>query len=535
MTICFLNSQSIRNKVDVIEEYIIEKDLDILTIAETWLKKVDELITRLITPNGYTLDHIDRQGKVGGGVAVICKSELSPRMDPLRTFTSFEYMSLVVSPSKSLNIRICVIYRPPVVKDVPVSTFFDQFSELLSSFITEKHKLLILDDFNFHMDICNDDNAEKMNSILSDFGLQQHVTSPTSKSHHILDLVISRECDDLITESPVIDTFISDHAAIISKLNFPKLKKQHTEFSYRNMKSIDIVSVKNDIINSSLLLEPKDNLDDLVDQYNECLSEILDQHAPVITCREKNKESMPWYIDEIKTEKRMMRRHERKWRKSKSNEHYKSFCAQKTKYAKTIRNSKITYYNTLVRTNENDQKVLFKIVKDLSKKTKETPLPAHESKEDLANEFGNYFIEKIDKIRENFSSIEGFDKYDIREFDIPPLDSFKPISTDDVKKLIMKSPTKSCILDPIPTTLLKECVDELLPVTTMIVNMSLSEGMMPSKFKHAVITPLLKKPGADLNFKNYRPVSGLPFLSKVIEKAVSRQLSDPRISIRVQI
>ena len=56
--------------------------------------------------------------------------------------------------------------------------------------------------------------------------------------------------------------------------------------------------------------------------------------------------------------------------------------------------------------------------------------------------------------------------------------------------------------------------------------MSLSEGMMPSCFKHAVITPLLKKPGADLNFKNYRPVSGLPFLSKVIEKAVSQQLSE---------
>ena len=49
---------------------------------------------------------------------------------------------------------------------------------------------------------------------------------------------------------------------------------------------------------------------------------------------------------------------------------------------------------------------------------------------------------------------------------------------------------------------------------------------MPEAFKHAVITPLLKKKGLDLIYKNYRPVSGLPFLSKVIEKVVSKQLTE---------
>ena len=141
------------------------------------------------------------------------------------------------------------------------------------------------------------------------------------------------------------------------------------------MKEIDIDSVKNDIINSSLLLEPNDNsLDDLVDQYNNCLSQILDKHAPVKTWKGKIRKSMPWFVEEIKTEKWKMRRYERKWRKSKLSEHYRLFSLQRTKYAKTIRNSKITYYNTLVKTNENDQKGLFKIVKDLSKKNKETLL-----------------------------------------------------------------------------------------------------------------------------------------------------------------
>ena len=90
----------------------------------------------------------------------------------------------------------------------------------------------------------------------------------------------------------------------------------------------------------------------------------------------------------------------------------------------------------------------------------------------------------------------------------------------------MKAPSKTCILDPIPTALLKSCIDELLPITHKVVNLSLTTGVMPNLYKHAIVIPLLKKPGADLVFKNFRPVSTLPFMSKIIEKAVSQQLSE---------
>ncbi|MGB5557614.1 MAG: reverse transcriptase family protein, partial [Paracoccaceae bacterium] len=90
---------------------------------------------------------------------------------------------------------------------------------------------------------------------------------------------------------------------------------------------------------------------------------------------------------------------------------------------------------------------------------------------------------------------------------------------------IMKSPTKSCILDPIPTSLTKQHLDDLVPIVTDIVNASLSTGSVPSQFKQAVVTPLLKKSGLDCNvLKNYRPVSNLPFISKILEKVVLAQL-----------
>ena len=86
-------------------------------------------------------------------------------------------------------------------------------------------------------------------------------------------------------------------------------------------------------------------------------------------------------------------------------------------------------------------------------------------------------------------------------------------------------PKKSCSLDPIPASLLFDCLDEIVPCITMIMNASLSSGSVPSLFKHALVNPLLKKSTLDPEIlKNYRPVSNLPFLSKVLERIVLTQL-----------
>ena len=81
------------------------------------------------------------------------------------------------------------------------------------------------------------------------------------------------------------------------------------------------------------------------------------------------------------------------------------------------------------------------------------------------------------------------------------------------------------MLDPIPISLTTECLSDLLPLITRIVNSSLCSGAVPPQFKQAVVTPLLKKPGLDPNdLKNFRPVSNLPLISKILEKVVLTQL-----------
>jgi len=102
------------------------------------------------------------------------------------------------------------------------------------------------------------------------------------------------------------------------------------------------------------------------------------------------------------------------------------------------------------------------------------------------------------------------------------LDCLKEYSKDEVKKRLKP---KSYSIDPIPTFILHEFLDDLLPFITGMCNKSLSEGHLPSSQCHALITPIIKKAGqSHSDFQNYRPISNLTFISKLVERMVSHQL-----------
>ena len=103
--------------------------------------------------------------------------------------------------------------------------------------------------------------------------------------------------------------------------------------------------------------------------------------------------------------------------------------------------------------------------------------------------------------------------------------SFQPITTDYLHSAIIKCVPKSCELNPIPTSLLLECLDTvLLPTMTSIINDSLMSGVFPFSYKSAIVATLLKKPLNPNDLKIDRLVSNLSFMSKLLEKVVVSQL-----------
>ena len=168
-------------------------------------------------------------------------------------------------------------------------------------------------------------------------------------------------------------------------------------------------------------------------------------------------------------------------------------------------------------------KQLFQNFNTILGKSRSSPLPSTFDSDDLPNVFSDYFTEKIRTIRNNFPP-PNLTACPDTSFAGNPLLTFESVTDEFVLKIINSASAKSCELDPIPTTLLYENLDILLPTITNI-NTSLTTGIVPPDLKTAIVKPLLKKPSLDKNLlKNYRPISNLPFLSKILEKVVLHKL-----------
>ena len=163
----------------------------------------------------------------------------------------------------------------------------------------------------------------------------------------------------------------------------------------------------------------------------------------------------PWFNNDIKQAKCERRRAERKWRSSRSDSDYVYFKAKKNQVIFLMNNARSKFYTAFINENSYNQRKLFQATAKLLKST--VPLPQCDDDKVLANNFGNYFISKIKKIHSTLYT-RCPDKSVLSDEQINCyFSSFHPVSEDTVRDLISKAPSKSCILDPIPTKLLKDC------------------------------------------------------------------------------
>ena len=263
----------------------------------------------------------------------------------------------------------------------------------------------------------------------------------------------------------------------------------------------------------------------LYDQYVHGLSHILDRHAPLVSSL-KTKQRDDWLSESHRLSKSLRHQFEHAWRKDKS-QYNRSHLRRQITWCNHLANRyKTVYYKKLISDNSHDSKKLWRELHKVLHRSHSTTLPTCESSKSLADRFATFISNKIMKIHESFSSSESCDMVH-PPFHPPKLTVLTQVTQDEIGKIISKSPTKSCLLGPLPTFLIKECIDTLLPSITKLVNCLLPEGLVPDGLKKAVVTPLMKRASLPVeDLKNYRPVSGLSFISKLVERVVAKQLVD---------
>ena len=194
-----------------------------------------------------------------------------------------------------------------------------------------------------------------------------------------------------------------------------------------------------------------------------------------------------------------------------------------------IKTAQRTYYTEKLADNKTNFKQIFEISNKLLYKNEPVLLPSTDNKKNLADQFNEFFITKIDMIMEGLvpTTSHPINKVYIEDkFETDKrLHEFRLLTLEETINLVKSAAPKSCNLDPIPTNILLEQLDIIAPTLQKIINLSLQTGIMPQSMKEALVCPLLKKPNLDQQqFKNFRLVSNLSFISKLIERAVCDQL-----------
>ena len=180
----------------------------------------------------------------------------------------------------------------------------------------------------------------------------------------------------------------------------------------------------------------------------------------------------------------------------------------------------------MVKDKENCQKSLFKVANELLDKNEDRVLPSHSNPKELADQFNQYYVDKVNKIRESIPEVAEDSTYYSRPFNGERLYTLRPTTDEEVMEVIKESGIKTSVEDPIPAKLLQSSLDIVVPTFTKLINKSLQEGNMDG-VKSSVIDPLIKKAGLDFDSKkNYRPVNNLVFFSKLIERIVKRRLDE---------
>ena len=524
MNCLVINCQSICNKCTKLMEYASDNDADIMMLSETWLKTKRNEITASVKEFGYVLRHTIRKNRAketGGGVGILLKNTITAKHLKSEPYQSFEHHAEKVKIMGNKWVTYVAIYR---LLDEPIDLFFTEFSQLLELTVTEK--CIIAGDINVHGDKEDDRHTQQLNNLLKAFNLTQIINAPTHNKGHTLDVVIFRQEDIEIGDVEIEDAGISDHFMLRFKAGCVVTKNYYKTITYR--KKVDDTVFQNRLSETLQGLHFGDSFGKAVTVYNDRLSALMNELAPTVTNKVKIVDEAPWFDTEYRDLRKERRRAERKAKKSKNQEDIEYFKELKKRTTALAKDKKQQHYIAEIQNAENKPKKLFKVVKSLMDSERVNVLPSSSSDKKLANDFIDYFKEKIVKIRETFPPPKAGTQDDDNKLpgNVKEFSTFELATEDEIRKIVKEYGVSCSPEDPIPTKLLDKHMEILIPYWLQLVNLSLSTGSMEC-VKSSAIATLLKEADEALDpeiFKNYRPVSNLVFLSKLIERCVASRL-----------
>ena len=548
-----LNIQSLNAKIHQLRIYIEQLQLescsfDFILLQETWLSENSN--TELLQINGYQLITQSCKSTTHGGLAIYIKNDIDYELLSIETSNSNIWEGLFIKAKISNHkcITLGSIYRPPRNTIENYTIFMTEFSSALKQLNGE---VIIGGDTNVDLLKINERPIfhEIFESVISN-GFIPKITLPTRLSRTngtLIDNFFCKISSNFSQTTAGICTYkISDHQPYFISLDFLKTINKPTKFVKITHYSDSAVNelknyIKEEKITEQLIQLNTENPNSLYELFNNVLQKGIDKYMPtkLVKYNKHKHKKNPWItaglIKSIKFRDKMY------IRLKKTSQDLPLYNQLKTNLntynsilKKAIREAQKQYYHVSFNKYKNDIKNTWNTIKTIINKSKNVHKMSDyflinntkiTDKQIIAGEFNKFFTNIGKTLAENICIPPGRSHLDYLNEPCNQRLTFKKLLPIDTLKIInnlQSKPSKGH--DHVSNVLLKSLKNELIDPLTHILNSSFETGIFPAKLKIAKVLPIFKK-GEESLLENYRPISILPSISKVFEKAICNQLN----------
>ena len=535
LSVCHLNIRSLSKHFAEFKHWSSLNQHDIICISETWLNN-SHYNSNFLMPE-YNFIRQDRGvDSRGGGLAFYVNKKIKFDRVDLANCQGAELLAIKITNSSS-EMNVVLVYNPPQAANQIV----DQFEKLFCnhSQFTKKQTLIIGD---FNIDWSSETKLkDRFETLMSLYSYQQLINGYTrcfKNSKTIIDLMFSN-FPDIVVNQKVIRCDISDHFAISCQLRF---KPPKTSFSYvtkrdfRKFDAAEFYAFAEGIDFSQI--ESHSCVNKAAESLEEKVCNIVDQFAPFKTQRLKNKKTVCWKSPTVSA---LIKNSSDAFDKfvdsgyDKSSQAWIDYKAIRNKKNNAVRDAKKDAMAKILNDQSLSQWEKIKIFKGTNTDVENRidTLQINDTKfsdaDDIANGLNHYFSTIGEKLNESArnacTNINSLNTLTPKVFEFQRF-SFTEVSNCEVSKVLHSlKARKTGGTTQIPAYIYQIIEPFILNPLTHIINLSLKTNKFPDVWKQAMVIPIFKT-GARDQPGNYRPISLLPILSKVLEKIASFQMRE---------
>ena len=533
-----LNIRGLLNKQDQLTTLLHEHKVDIALLCETWLNNKTVKLIRLLN---YKIHNTNQVNKIGGRVCVLSSNKLRSRIRPdLNMETTLLEHCIVELKTDTRNILLVSGYRPP---NCNVRTFLKGYSNLIMSLKRNRHHEIIIG-IDHNLNLLKANSHSHTNEFI-ELNLRKSlipcISKPTRTTHKTASLI-----DNIMASSTahcnhtpyILVDDISDHMPIVVKFrNQSKSMKGQKTVKHRKLDSLAFDKINQDISGENWPeLLSKLDANDSFNLLHEKLITSIDNHAPEKTLKLGRKSLIrdPWITTGILRSLKWQKQLYKEMLLSKTDVSTFRYRSYRNCLQKIIRSNRQYYLHDKCKEYRQNRRKLWQLITRIIRREnnkhntieslKVDNLIKYDS-ESITNSFNEFFSTVGESlVKQQTCSPPELKKY-LRSLNQYESSMFlPPTTTNEILALIKKLPNKrSSGYDNISNLLLKSLSAHITVPLEIIFNNSIEEGVFPVNMKKADIVPLYKSKDKQ-ECSNYRPISLLITLSKLLEKIVYKRV-----------